>query len=173
MKKRAAKSERRPAKSRKRSARPNKGTAKSQTRPAKARARPELAKKRSPAATKRSTNSRPRPASRRKSATGIGEAGQVTQLPEALVRHHETSPALSGGDLDADWMGAETSGEEAVGGSVATPDQDTVDEIGRALGIEQRPDEQVRTSDEILRERARHRWDIEGDAADEAERKER
>ena len=31
---------------------------------------------------------------------------------------------------------AESAGEEAVGGSVATPDQSVVDEIGQALGVE-------------------------------------
>ena len=101
------------------------------------------------------------------------DAGHVTQLPEAMALHHETSPVLSGGDLDADWMRSEGAGEETVGGSVATPDQDVVDEIGRALGVEQAPDEQVRTSDEILRERARHRWEIEREAAEEDDRRER
>jgi hypothetical protein len=90
-----------------------------------------------------------------------------------MVRHHETSPVLSGGDLDADWMRSEGTGEETVGGSVATPDQDVVDELGRALGVEQAPDEPVKTSGEILQERARHRWDIEREAAEEDERRER
>ena len=90
-----------------------------------------------------------------------------------MALHHETSPALSGGDLDADWMGSEGAGEETVGGSVATPDQDVVDEIGRALGVEQAPDAQVRTSDEILRERTQHRWEIERAAAEEEDRRER
>ncbi len=82
-----------------------------------------------------------------------------------LERHHETGPAASGGDLDADWQRAQSSGEETVGGSVATPDQDVVDEIGRALGVEQRPDAPVMTSEEILRARDRHYWHLERDAA--------
>ena len=65
------------------------------------------------------------------------------------------------GDDDADWMRARDSGDEAVGGSTATPDQDIVDEIGRALGVEQEPDAEVWTSREILRERDRHRWQQE------------
>ena len=69
---------------------------------------------------------------------------------------------LTGGDIDADWARAWDSGDEAVGGSTATPDQDVVDEIGRALGIEQAPDAEVWTSREILRERDRHRWEQEG-----------
>ena len=69
---------------------------------------------------------------------------------------------LTGGDVDADWMRAWDSGDEAVGGSTATPDQDIVDEIGRALGVEQEPDAEDWTSREILRERDRHRWQQEG-----------
>jgi hypothetical protein len=103
----------------------------------------------------------------------MDDAGRVTQLPEDLALHHETSPALSGGDLDADWRDSEGTGEETVGGSVATPDQDVVDEIGRALGVAQGSDEQVRSSAEILQERARRRWEIEREAAEEDERRER
>jgi hypothetical protein len=74
-------------------------------------------------------------------------------------------PALTGGDVDADWERAGSSGEEAVGGSVATPDQDVVDEIGEALGVQQAPDAEVRTSREILEDRDRHYWDLERRAA--------
>ena len=72
-----------------------------------------------------------------------------------------TSPKLSGGDVDTDWRRAASVGEEAVGGSVATPDQDRVDELGAALGVPRASDEEVRTSAEILDERDRRRWDHE------------
>jgi len=75
-----------------------------------------------------------------------------------------TGSRLSAGDVDADWARAESSGEETVGGSVATPDQDVVDEIGRALGVEQESEAEVTTSDEILRRRDRFRWHLERDA---------
>jgi len=84
----------------------------------------------------------------------------VGLMPE-VVAHTETSPRLTGGDIDADWQAAYSSGEESVGGSVATPDQDIVDEIGRALGVEQEIDAPVRASDEILRARDRLRWHLE------------
>jgi hypothetical protein len=103
---------------------------------------------------------------------GIEDAGHVTGLHEERLLHHETSPALSAGDVDADWADAEGSGEESVGGSVATPDQDVVDEIGRALGVEQAPTQPVTSSEEILRERARHRWELEREASEEADRRE-
>ncbi len=79
----------------------------------------------------------------------------------------ERGPMLSGGDVDADWQRAASSGEEAVGGSVATPDQDVVDEIGRALGVEQEADAPVTTSAEILQSRDRHYWHLEREAATE------
>jgi hypothetical protein len=50
-----------------------------------------------------------------------------------------------------------------VGGSVSTPDQDIVDELARALGVEQEADAEVRTAGEILRERDRHRWQQEAE----------
>ena len=89
------------------------------------------------------------------------ERGEVVDAFAERVNHHELSPALSGGDVDADWQGAQSSGEEAVGGSVATPDQDIVDEIGRALGVEQEPDAEVHTSAEILSARASRYWALE------------
>jgi Family of unknown function (DUF6335) len=76
-------------------------------------------------------------------------------------------PILTGGDLDADWQRADSSGEEAVGGSVATPDQDVVDEIGEALGVPQAPDAELRTSEEILRDRDRRYWDLERKATED------
>jgi hypothetical protein len=79
---------------------------------------------------------------------------------EAEVRerlHTATSPALTGGDVDADWERAASSGEEAVGGSVSTPDQDRVDDLGKALGVPRAPDEAFRSSREILEARDRKR----------------
>ena len=48
-----------------------------------------------------------------------------------------------------------------MGGSVATPDQDVVDELARALGVEQEADAEFRTTGEILQERDRPRWELE------------
>jgi uncharacterized protein DUF6335 len=86
---------------------------------------------------------------------------QERQVEEELEEYTSTSPKLTGGDVDADWQRADSVGEEGVGGSVATPDQDNVDALGEALGVPRAPDEEVRTSDEILEGRDRHRWDEE------------
>jgi hypothetical protein len=93
-----------------------------------------------------------------------GVIGAMTSEPAAPF---EGDPILSGGDLDADWQRAASSGEEGVGGSVATPDQDVVDDIGRALGVAQEPDAPVTTSEEILRARDRHYWHLERKAVHE------
>lgn len=73
-----------------------------------------------------------------------------------------TGPALSGGDVDADWARAASVGEEAVGGSVATPDQDVVDDLGEALGVPRAPDEPFKPSQEILEARDARRSRQEG-----------
>jgi len=99
----------------------------------------------------------------------LDDREEFVGLMRDVAAHTETSPRLTGGDLDADWQTAYSSGEESVGGSVATPDQDIVDEIGRALGVEQEIDAPVRASDEILRARDRLRWHLERNAADAEE----
>ena len=57
------------------------------------------------------------------------------ELAEKLHRHTSTGPALTAGDIDADWGSAEAVGDEAPGGDNPTPDQDVVEEIGKALGV--------------------------------------
>jgi uncharacterized protein DUF6335 len=103
-------------------------------------------------ATVRARRARPR------AARPVDE--QVTEMPA----HQAPSPRLSGGDVDADAQYAASAGDEAVGGSTATPDQDVVDELGEALGVPQAPDAEVRTSAEILAERDRQRWLLERQA---------
>jgi len=70
------------------------------------------------------------------------------------------SPVLTGGDIDAGWEQAAMVGDEAVGGTVATPDQDIVDEIGAAVGLEMEDNAFLRTN-EILEERDERRWDLD------------
>jgi hypothetical protein len=79
------------------------------------------------------------------------------QAEEEAREYTQSSPRLTAGDVDADWRRADSVGEEAPGGTVATPDQDVVDDIGRALGVPRAPDEPFRTSGEILEGRDRYR----------------
>ena len=96
----------------------------------------------------------------------------LTPAARAIEReraeHHSTSPRLSGGDLDAAWQEASENGEESVGGSVATPDQDNVDEIGRAVGLEFQDNQELRSPEEVMAKRDRDRWELDRRSADDA-----
>ena len=88
-----------------------------------------------------------------------------SELQERLTEHHATSPTLSGGDVDAAWEDANV-GEETAGGMAPTPDQDDVDEIGEAYGIEYEDDEPLRTG-EKLANRDEERWELDPESAEE------
>ncbi len=93
---------------------------------------------------------------RHASAANSGRA----EILEALRAHTESSPALTGGDVDADWAKAYDSGDEAPGGDNPTPDQDIVDEIGRSLGIQYEDVEELKGADKVT-QRDRHRWELD------------
>ena len=80
-------------------------------------------------------------------------------LLEDLEEHHSLSPEISGGDLDASWQTANAAGEETVGGSAPTPDQDVVDELGAAAGLIYEDDEPLNSDAKIL-DRDRNRWEL-------------
>ena len=92
---------------------------------------------------------------RRSSAARSGRAA----LQGRLRSHPETDPAITAGDVDADWEQAYRSGEEAPGGDNPTPDQEVVEEIGRALGVEYQDNEELKGADKIAG-RDRHRWEL-------------
>ena len=89
-------------------------------------------------------------------AAQLGSAGQ---LIEKLRQHHSTSPALSGGDVDAAWEDADV-GEESVGGGNPTPDQSIVEELGEAMGLTYVEGEPLHTT-EKLESRDEHRWELD------------
>jgi uncharacterized protein DUF6335 len=64
---------------------------------------------------------------------------------------------LKAGDIDSNAMDNATVGDEAPGGSVTTPDQDRVDDIGKALGVQEIDSGALRTTSELLDERDRKR----------------
>jgi hypothetical protein len=64
------------------------------------------------------------------------------------------------GDPDDDTLGNEYVGEETPGGSSPTPDQNLVDEIGRAYGLQEEDSGSLRSGGEILTRRDRHRFEL-------------
>lgn len=83
-----------------------------------------------------------------------------------LASHTGTGPAITAGDVDANWEAAETVGDEAPGGDNPTPDQDVVDEIGKALGVEYDDDEELQGGDEIAA-RDHDRWELDPASSDD------
>lgn len=90
----------------------------------------------------------------------------AAELRQARRNHTETSPVLTAGDIDANWEVAYSSGDEAPGGDNPTPDQEVVEEIGRALGIEYHDDEELRAAEKI-QDRDRHRWELDPASAED------
>ena len=88
------------------------------------------------------------------------------ELRERYDEHTETSPALTGGDVDADWESAYSVGDEAPGGDNPTPDQDLVDDIGRAVGIEYQDNEELKGEAKIAK-RDRNRWELDPASSDD------
>jgi uncharacterized protein DUF6335 len=80
--------------------------------------------------------------------------------------HTEGGQALTGGDVDSDWNDAYSSGEETPGGDMSTPDQDVVEEIGRALGVEYEDAEELKGADKI-ESRDRNRWEYDPASAED------
>jgi hypothetical protein len=82
------------------------------------------------------------------------------ELQKHLAEHTETGPAMTGGDVDADWESANSTGDEAPGGDNPTPDQDRVDDIGKSLGVQYQDNEELRSSDKIVK-RDKKRWELD------------
>lgn len=94
------------------------------------------------------------------SATGE-EDNQTTMEWYEQARQDTIVPpdaVLTAGDVDAAWDQT-ASGEETVGGSTPTPDQDIVDEIGLAAGVSYEDAEPLDMSDKIDR-RDDQRWEL-------------
>lgn len=81
------------------------------------------------------------------------------QVQRDLRKHHSRTPELSGGDIDADWARADI-GDETVGGSSPTPDQDIVEELGEAVGLVYEDNEPLHTTEKVG-ERDRRRWELD------------
>ncbi len=87
-------------------------------------------------------------------------------MRQARREHTEVSPEITAGDVDADWAGAYDSGDEAPGGDNMTPDQDRVDDIGKALGVEYEDNEELKASDKIAA-RDKKRWELDPASSDD------
>ena len=87
------------------------------------------------------------------------------------IREHHGMNDVTGGDPDVNIEDAYFAGEEAPGGDNPTPDQDIVEDIGKALGVTYDDSEELKGSDKVV-ERDKHRWELDpASAEDYKERK--
>ena len=89
---------------------------------------------------------------------GLEIGGRTMQ--DRMEQHTSASPELTGGDIDARWDQAEAVGDEAVGGTVPTPDQSIVEELGAAVGLDYDDGVSLQTND-ILEGRDSQRWELD------------
>jgi hypothetical protein len=82
------------------------------------------------------------------------------ELNQSRRVHQGMSPEIAGGDVDVDVEDAYFTGEASPGGDNPTPDQDVVDQIGRALGVEYDDNEELKGSDKLSK-RDKHRWELD------------
>ena len=92
------------------------------------------------------------------------EIAHVPKAPHELTErlhenHASSSPADSGGDIDAEWEDVNDSGAESVFGHNPTPDQSDVEENAHAMGIDYQDNEPLDLLDKIEK-RDRDRYEL-------------
>jgi hypothetical protein len=98
---------------------------------------------------------------RRGSAARTGRA----EIAENIREHHGMN-GVTGGDPDVDIEDAYFTGEEAPGGDNPTPDQDIVEDIGKALGVTYEDSEELKGANKV-EERDKHRWELDPASAED------
>lgn len=101
-----------------------------------------------------------------KDMPGYNIGGRSQRQRNSQYTH--TSPEITGGDVDADWQDEDAVGDEAVGGTAPTPDQNITDELGAAVGLEMDDKAFLRTQD-ILEQRDDSRWELDPKSSDDYE----
>ena len=100
-----------------------------------------------------------------RSATAVAAEAMQTGVLPAHVRRRQEIPddneALLLGDPDDRILANEYVGEETPGGSTPTPDQNGVDDIGRAYGLQEEDSGALRSAAEVLSRRDRHRPELQ------------
>ena len=87
------------------------------------------------------------------------------ELLERIHEHHSSSPADSGGDIDAEWEDVNDSGAESVFGHNPTPDQSDVEENAHAMGVNFEDNEPLDLL-EKMEKRDRERFELDEGSKD-------
>ena len=88
------------------------------------------------------------------------------KLSDRLKNDGLADPIITAGDIDAQWEGAQFSGDESAVSSMSTPGQSGVDEIGAAMGITYADNEELKVG-EKERGRDKKRWELDPASSDD------
>lgn len=107
----------------------------------------------------------PDPVAHVRSGTAVAAEALRTGLPPFTSRPrrveipHEDE-AMRVGDPDVPALDNEYVGEDVVGGASPTPDQNCIDDVGRAYGLGEEDTHELHSSFEMLSRRDRHRAEL-------------
>jgi|SRR6185436_20349883 len=90
----------------------------------------------------------------------------TAKLADRLRNDSLADPTITAGDLDAQWEGAQFSGDESAVSSMPTPDNNVVDDIGRAMGVTYDDNEELKVGDKE-RSRDTRRWELDPASSDD------
>ncbi len=84
----------------------------------------------------------------------------AAKLNQRLQEDGLADTSITGGDVDAQWEGAQFSGDESAVSSMTTPEQNMVDDIGQAMGVTYQDNEELKFGE---KERGRDikRWELD------------
>ena len=88
------------------------------------------------------------------------------KLAHRLANDPLADPSITSGDVDAQWEGAQFSGDESAVSSMSTPGQSQVDDIGTAMGVTYEDNEELKAG-EKERSRDRKRWELDPASSDD------
>ena len=88
------------------------------------------------------------------------------KLANRLKNDSLADPVVTGGDLDAQWEGAQFSGDESAVSSMPSPDQNGVEAIGQAMGVTYQDNEELKVG-EKEHDRDKKRWELDPASSDD------
>jgi hypothetical protein len=93
-------------------------------------------------------------------------SASAANLANRLQNDALADPIITAGDLDAQWEGAQFSGDESAVSSMPTPDNNVVDDIGAAMGVTYQDSEELKFG-EKERSRDHKRWELDPASSDD------
>jgi len=93
-------------------------------------------------------------------------SASAAKLANRLQNDALADPTITAGDLDAQWEGAQFSGDESAVSSMPTPDNNVVDDIGAAMGVTYQDSEELKFG-EKERSRDHKRWELDPASSDD------